>query len=74
LGLIANELDVCIPELRERRRRILEVRQECFSSDQAFEEISDSGLKSLASELGGLEHGIGRYRKEASPYFDLDAE
>ena len=28
LSLIANELDVCMKELRERRRGILEVRQE----------------------------------------------
>jgi hypothetical protein len=60
LGLIANELDVCIRELRERRRGILEVRQELFPSDKPFEAPSDKGLKSLSSELGGLEHGIGR--------------
>ena len=46
-------------ELRERRRGILEVRQEYFPSDKPFEEPSDKGLESLASELGGLEHGIG---------------
>jgi hypothetical protein len=60
LGLIANELDVCIREPRERRRRILEVRQDLFPSDKPFKAPSDKGLKSLASELGGLEHGIGR--------------
>ena len=58
LSLIANKLDVCMKELRERRRGILEVRQEYFPSDKPFEEPSDKGVKSLASELGCLEHRI----------------
>ena len=59
LSLIANELDICIRELRERRCGILEVRQEYFTSDMSFDEPSDKGLRTLATVLGGLENGIG---------------
>jgi hypothetical protein len=59
LSLIANELDVCMKELKERRRGILELRKEYFPSDMPFEEPTNKGLESLASELGDLEHGNG---------------
>lgn len=61
LSLIGNELDVCIGELRERKRGILQVQKEYFQR-HGFDgsiERNIKGLERLASELGGLDHGMG---------------
>jgi hypothetical protein len=59
LSHIANELDGCISALRKRRRGILEVREEYFPFDGFGQTSTTKGLECLASELGGLDHGMG---------------
>jgi hypothetical protein len=79
LSLIADDLDACTTELRERRRRVLEVKARYFGSNKPFEEVTTEGLADLASALDRLDHGIeyvgGRLgRLRAKAFQDLAAD
>jgi hypothetical protein len=58
LSVIADELDESIKELKERRHKILDAREEHFPSVKPFQAPKNGGLKSVAAQLKSLESEV----------------